>query len=60
MVHEQARPGAPGGAELQAAIEQWRELPTDEGASFDKEVHIDAGEVSPQVTGAPTPGWCGR
>ena len=53
---EQARPGAPGGAELEAAIEQWRELPSDEGASFDKEVHIDASEVSPQVTWGTNPG----
>ena len=50
------RPGAPGEAELEAAIEQWRELPTDEGASFDKEVHIDAGEISPQVTWGTNPG----
>src|SRR5271169_1445751 len=53
---EQARPGAPGGAELQAAIEQWRGLPTDEGASFDQEVHIGAGEISPQVTWGTNPG----
>ncbi len=53
---EQARPGAPAGAELEAAIEQWRELPSDEGASFDKEVHIDATEISPQVTWGTNPG----
>ncbi|HUH81507.1 MAG TPA: 3-isopropylmalate dehydratase large subunit [Solirubrobacteraceae bacterium] len=53
---ELARPGAPGGAELDASIERWRELPTDEGAEFDKEVRIDAGEVSPQVTWGTNPG----
>ncbi len=53
---EQARPGAPAGAELEAAIAQWRELPSDDGASFDKEVHIDAGEISPQVTWGTNPG----
>ena len=53
---ERDRPGAPKGAELDAAIEQWRELPTDEGATFDREVHIDATEVSPQVTWGTNPG----
>ncbi|MGI8726877.1 MAG: 3-isopropylmalate dehydratase large subunit [Solirubrobacterales bacterium] len=48
------RPGAP--AEVDAAIERWRELPTDEGASFDREVQIDAGEISPMVTWGTTPG----
>src|SRR5271168_3219929 len=51
-----ARPAAPREAELEAAIEQWRELPTDDEASFDKEVHIDAGEISPQVTWGTNPG----
>ncbi len=50
------RPGAPRGAELQAAIERWRELPTDEGAEFDTEVVIDASAISPQVTWGTNPG----
>jgi 3-isopropylmalate/(R)-2-methylmalate dehydratase large subunit len=45
------RPGAPG--EVPAA---WRELRSDEGASFDKEVVVDAGELSPMVTWGTTPG----
>src|SRR5271154_4108186 len=32
---DQERPGAPRGPELDAAIERWRELATDEGAEFD-------------------------
>ena len=32
------------------------ELPTDEGASFDREVEIDAAELSPMVTWGTTPG----
>jgi len=50
------RPGAPKGAELDEAIECWRQLRTEEGASFDSEVLIDAGAVCPQVTWGTNPG----
>ena len=53
---EHDRPGAPQGAELQAAIARWRELPTEEGAEFDSDVVIDASSVSPQVTWGTNPG----
>jgi len=52
----EARPGAPSGAALESAIARWRELPSDEGASFDREVQIDAHEISPQVTWGTNPG----
>jgi 3-isopropylmalate/(R)-2-methylmalate dehydratase large subunit len=50
------RPGAPKGAELDAAIERWRELPTEHGAEFDTDLVIDASAVSPQVTWGTNPG----
>jgi 3-isopropylmalate/(R)-2-methylmalate dehydratase large subunit len=53
---DQARPGAPCGAKLDAAIERWRELATDDGAEFDTEVVIDASAISPQVTWGTNPG----
>ncbi len=53
---EQERPGAPKGGELEAAIERWRELPSDEGAAFDREVVVDASSISPQVTWGTNPG----
>ncbi len=53
---DQERPDAPRGAELDAAIERWRELPTDDGAEFDTEVVIDAAAISPQVTWGTNPG----
>ncbi len=53
---DQERPGAPRGAELDAAIERWRELATDDGAEFDTEVMIDASAISPQVTWGTNPG----
>jgi 3-isopropylmalate/(R)-2-methylmalate dehydratase large subunit len=37
-------------------LDDWRALRTDDGAAFDSEVVIDAGELSPQVTWGTTPG----
>jgi 3-isopropylmalate/(R)-2-methylmalate dehydratase large subunit len=51
-----ARPGAPAGPDLDAAIERWRELRSDDGASFDTEFCVDASAVSPQVTWGTNPG----
>jgi 3-isopropylmalate/(R)-2-methylmalate dehydratase large subunit len=48
------RPGVP--EDFDAAVEGWRRLPTDEGASFDTEVEVDAAEISPMVTWGTTPG----
>jgi 3-isopropylmalate/(R)-2-methylmalate dehydratase large subunit len=52
----QERPGAPKGAELDAAIEGWRTLRTDDGAEFDTDVVVDATAISPQVTWGTNPG----
>jgi len=46
--------GAPD--DFEAAVERWRELPSDEGASFDTEVEVDAAAISPMVTWGTTPG----
>ena len=35
-------PRRPRPSDFDAAVERWRELPTDDGASFDTEVEIDA------------------
>src|SRR5215213_7284255 len=37
-------------------LEEWRALRSDDGASYDTEVVVDASEVSPQVTWGTTPG----
>ncbi len=50
----EGRPAAP--PDLGAASEHWRELGTDEGATFDSEVVLDAAALSPQVTWGTTPG----
>ena len=36
-------------------LDEWRELRTDAGAAFDREVEIDASELSPQVTWGTNP-----
>ena len=50
----EGRPARP--ADFDAAVERWRELPTDDGAAFDTEVEIDAASISPMVTWGTTPG----
>lgn len=50
------RPHAPTGADWDAAVRAWSELRTDEGATFDTEVFIDAATLSPFVTWGTNPG----
>ena len=50
------RPQAPQGKEFDTAVERWRTLPTDPGATFDKVVEIDAGALEPFVTWGTNPG----
>jgi len=45
------RPGAPESVPV-----HWRDLHTDEGAQFDKEIDVDASAISPMVTWGTTPG----
>jgi 3-isopropylmalate/(R)-2-methylmalate dehydratase large subunit len=52
----EGRPGAPSGAAWERAVDDWRALASDEGAVFDREVVIDAGELKPQVTWGTNPG----
>jgi 3-isopropylmalate/(R)-2-methylmalate dehydratase large subunit len=50
------RPYAPKGAEWDKAVQLWRQLPTDEGARFDKSIHIDASALEPMITFGTNPG----
>ena len=50
------RPHAPQGADWDAAVAAWRELRTDDGATFDAEVVLDADALSPYVTWGTNPG----
>ena len=50
------RPRAPQGAEWEKAVADWRTLATDPGATFDREVVLDASTIEPMVTWGTHPG----
>jgi 3-isopropylmalate/(R)-2-methylmalate dehydratase large subunit len=49
------RPYAPKGAAWEAALAWWKTLPSDPGARYDKEAHLDAAEIAPFVTWGTNP-----
>jgi len=49
------RPFAPQAAAWDAVVARWRQLPSDEGARFDKEVTLHADEIVPMVTWGNSP-----
>jgi 3-isopropylmalate/(R)-2-methylmalate dehydratase large subunit len=49
------RPYAPKAEQFEQAAAYWRTLRSDSGASFDREVHIDAAAIKPQVTWGTSP-----
>ena len=49
------KPYAPKGEDWDRAVEEWKKLPTDEGAWFDKEVIIQAEDLVPYVSWGTTP-----
>jgi 3-isopropylmalate/(R)-2-methylmalate dehydratase large subunit len=51
----EGRPYAPKGAQWQAALADWRQLPSDLDAMFDREVVIDVAAIQPQVTWGTSP-----
>jgi 3-isopropylmalate/(R)-2-methylmalate dehydratase large subunit len=49
------REHAPKGADWDAAVAAWKELKTDDGANWDKEVFIDASTLTPYVSWGTNP-----
>jgi 3-isopropylmalate/(R)-2-methylmalate dehydratase large subunit len=49
------RPASPGGALWESAVADWKTLPTDPDAGFDREETIDASRIEPQVTWGTSP-----
>jgi 3-isopropylmalate/(R)-2-methylmalate dehydratase large subunit len=52
----EGREFAPKGKQWESALDDWRSIVTDEGATFDKVVHLDASSLSPHVTWGTNPG----
>ena len=50
------RPHAPKGADWDAALAYWKTLQSDADAKFDKEIYLNADELSPFVTWGTNPG----
>jgi 3-isopropylmalate/(R)-2-methylmalate dehydratase large subunit len=51
----EGRPAAPTGAAWERALDDWRSLATDEGATYDREVVVDVSQLVPQVTWGTNP-----
>ena len=47
---------APKGEDFDAAVEHWKQLPTDDGATYDRTLTLDAADIAPQVTWGTNPG----
>lgn len=47
---------SPKGAEWDAAVERWKQLPTDDGATFDLSIDIDGSALEPMITFGTNPG----
>jgi 3-isopropylmalate/(R)-2-methylmalate dehydratase large subunit len=52
----EGRPRSPSGRDWEEAIDRWRALPTDPGASFDVRHEVDVASLAPQVTWGTNPG----
>jgi 3-isopropylmalate/(R)-2-methylmalate dehydratase large subunit len=50
------RPHAPQGADWDAAVARWKQLPTDAGATYDRTLTIDANALEPMITFGTNPG----
>jgi 3-isopropylmalate/(R)-2-methylmalate dehydratase large subunit len=51
----EGRTYSPSGAAWEAALDDWRSLPTDDGAAFDREVNLDAASLTPYVSWGTNP-----
>src|ERR1700732_3625381 len=55
FAYVKGRPYAPKGGAWEQALAYWKTLPSDPGAHYDKEVHLDAAEIAPHVTWGTSP-----
>ena len=50
------RPRAPRGADWDAAVARWKQLPSDPGAKYDKTITVDVSALEPMITYGTNPG----
>ncbi|HXY97645.1 MAG TPA: 3-isopropylmalate dehydratase large subunit [Steroidobacteraceae bacterium] len=50
------RPRAPKGEAWERSVSEWRSLPTDPDARFDRELQLEAGDIEPMITWGTNPG----
>ncbi len=50
------KPTSPRGAAWEAAVNRWRQLPSDEGAAYDRTVTVGASNLEPMITWGTNPG----
>jgi 3-isopropylmalate/(R)-2-methylmalate dehydratase large subunit len=50
------RPNVPQGEEFEKAVDYWKLLPTEEGATFDRELELDISNLAPQISWGTSPG----
>ncbi|MEM1166778.1 MAG: 3-isopropylmalate dehydratase large subunit [Planctomycetota bacterium] len=55
FAYVEGRALAPTGSDWERALDRWRSLASDEGAAFDKTVHLDAADLRPMVTWGTNP-----
>ncbi|HEY7400526.1 MAG TPA: 3-isopropylmalate dehydratase large subunit [Actinomycetota bacterium] len=55
FTYVEGRPHAPKDADWERALEHWRTLHTDDGATFDREVSLDASDLRPHVSWGTNP-----
>lgn len=56
FAYVEGRKHAPKGALWEEALADWRTLPTDHGASFERDVFLDGGRIQPHVSWGTNPG----
>ena len=55
FAHLEGKPFAPKGEAWRRALADWKALPSDPGAAFDREVELGASEIAPTVTWGTSP-----
>ena len=55
-IYMKGRKFAPQGKDLESAIQYWKSLPSDNGATYDREVTFDAVDITPMITYGTNPG----